>query len=160
MRVNGQEADRLISLDRAREGSPPAPRGLGDPARRMKLLYVEDNLSNLRLIEQLVERRPGIELLTAMQGGLGIELARFHHPGLILLDLHLPDMHGADVLDTLRSDPSTRAIPVVVLSADATSGQLERMLESGARDYLTKPLDLQRILDLLDGAMAQKQESS
>jgi CheY-like chemotaxis protein len=111
---------------------------------------VEDNLSNLTLIEQLLEQRPAIRLISAMQGGLGLELARHHRPDLILLDLHLPDMHGAHVLETLRADPATHAIPVIILSADATPGQIGRLLDAGANDYLMKPLDLRRLLELLD----------
>jgi signal transduction histidine kinase/ActR/RegA family two-component response regulator len=128
-------------------GAMPA----GDPvARGGKLLYVEDNLANLALIEQLLERRPGIELLVAMQGGLGVELARAHRPDLALLDLHLPDMHGAEVLEAFRNDPETRDIPVVIQSADATPGQMERLLAAGANDFLRKPLSVAKLLDLFD----------
>ncbi|MGH2690858.1 MAG: ATP-binding protein, partial [Actinomycetota bacterium] len=119
-----------------------------------KLLYVEDNLASLALIEQLLERRPGIELLVAMQGGLGVELARAHRPDLALLDLHLPDMHGAEVLQAFRSDPATRHIPVVIQSADATPGQMERLLAAGANDFLRKPVSVTRLLDLFDEYLA------
>ena len=84
------------------------------------MLYVEDNLSNLRLIERILGQRPGVRLLSAMQGRLGWDLARQHLPDLIVLDLHLPDVRGEDVLRWLGDDPRTRGIPVVVLSADAT----------------------------------------
>ena len=85
---------------------------------------IEDNVSNLRLVEQIIARQPGVELITAMDGGLGIDLARERHPDLILLDLHLPDMPGAEVLRRLRTHDDTRTIPVVVLSADATERQI------------------------------------
>jgi PAS domain S-box-containing protein len=117
---------------------------------RGTVLYIEDNLSNLRLLEHIISRRPGVTLLSAMQGSRGIELAQHHRPQLILLDLHLPDLPGADVLQRLREDPRTRAIPVVVLSADATPGQVTRLLGQGAHGYLTKPLDLKQFLALLD----------
>jgi CheY-like chemotaxis protein len=114
-----------------------------------KLLYIEDNLSNLTLIERILDHQPAIELLPAMQASLGLELARQHRPGLILLDLHLPDMQGEEVLRRLKADAATSEIPVVVLSADASKRQLERLLRLGARDYLTKPLDVHRFLEII-----------
>jgi PAS domain S-box-containing protein len=114
------------------------------------VLYIEDNLSNLRLVERVLERRPEVKLLSAMQGGMGLELAREHRPGLILLDLQLPDIPGVEVLKRLQHDPRTRQIPVVVISADATPGQIKRLRSYGAREFLTKPLDVKRLLVLLD----------
>ena len=90
-----------------------------------------------------------------MQGRLGLELAREHHPDLILLDLHLPDMGGREVLDRLRLDPETAGIPVVIISADATPGQVKRLLAAGATDYLTKPLDVSQFLRVLDDNLTQ-----
>lgn len=109
---------------------------------RHTILCVEDNLSNLKLIEQTLGRDADIQLLTAIQGGMGLHLAREHRPDLILLDLHLPDMPGADVLRRLMMDERTRDIPVIVVSADATDGQVRRLLDAGARAFVTKPLDL------------------
>jgi len=117
------------------------------------VLYIEDNLSNLRLLERILARRPGVTLLSAMQGSRGIELARDHQPDLIILDLHLPDLPGSDVLARLSADPRTRGIPVVILSADATPGQIKRLLEQGAREYLTKPLDIRQVLALVDDTL-------
>ena len=113
------------------------------------VLYIEDNLSNLKLVEQVLTRFPHIELLVAMQGTLGLDLAREHRPDLILLDLHLPDVDGEEVLARLRADPETAPIPVVVLSADAMPRRIERLLASGADDYLPKPLDVGRFMGLL-----------
>ena len=87
--------------------------------------------------------------MTAMQGQLGLDLARQHHPDLILLDLHLPDLPGWDVLAALQADEATSNIPVVAVSADATPRQAERLLKLGARAYLTKPLDVDRFLKTL-----------
>ncbi len=126
---------------------PPAGPSQG-PARHV--LYIEDNLANFTLIERLVAHRPGVEVQGAMLGRLGIELAREHRPDLILLDLHLPDMGGEAVLQELRADVATRSIPVVVLSADATHGQVARLQAGGATAYLTKPIDVPRFLGLLD----------
>jgi CheY-like chemotaxis protein len=120
---------------------------------RGTLLYIEDNLSNLRLFERIVARRPGVTLLSAMQGCRGLELARDHRPHLIILDLHLPDISGDEVLRKLLTEPSTKAIPVVILSADATPGQASRLIEQGARAYLTKPLDVQQVLALIDDTL-------
>ncbi len=115
-----------------------------------RLLYIEDNLSNIKLIERIIERRPGVEMLVSSQGTIGLEMARQHEPGLIFLDLHLPDIHGSEVLSHLRADPRTAGLPVVVLSADATPGQLKKLLASGANEYLTKPLDVAKVLAALD----------
>ena len=121
----------------------------GDIARRHKILYVEDNVSNVRLVERVLERRGDIEVIPAMQGRLALTLAREHNPAMILLDLHLPDMGGDEVLRLLQEDPATASTPVVILSADATAGQIDRLLAAEAHGYLTKPLDVQELLVLL-----------
>jgi signal transduction histidine kinase/ActR/RegA family two-component response regulator len=120
------------------------------------VLYVEDNLANLRLIERVLTRRPGVQIITAIQGGLGAELAREHQPDLILLDLHLPDMHGSELLATLRAHAETAEIPVAVVSADATSRAVDRLLQEGADAYLTKPLDIVELLGLVDSTRAAR----
>jgi PAS domain S-box-containing protein len=122
----------------------------GPGAERM-VLHVEDNLSSLLLVERIFERRPGVRVMGAMQGGLALDLARQHQPVLILLDLHLPDMEGEEVLRHLRGDPATVSIPVAVLSADATESQIAHLLAAGADDYLTKPIDVRRFLAVVDG---------
>jgi PAS domain S-box-containing protein len=114
------------------------------------ILYVEDNLANLELVERILTRRPKIGLLSAIQGRLGLDLARIHLPGLILLDLHLPDMSGEEVLRELRQGPETREIPVVIVSADANRELEERVLASGADAYITKPIDLNAFLGTVD----------
>jgi CheY-like chemotaxis protein len=115
------------------------------------LLYVEDNLANLSLVEAILMSRPGWKIIPALQGQLGVELAREHMPDVILLDLHLPDIPGAEVLRRLRADPRTASIPVVVVSADATAGSLERLRQAGADAYLTKPLDVDEFLTVVQG---------
>jgi PAS domain S-box-containing protein len=114
------------------------------------LLYVEDNLANLSLVETILLSRPAWRTIPALQGQLGVELARQHIPDLILLDLHLPDIPGDEVLRRLRADPRTAHIPVVIVSADATRGSLERLQAAGADAYLTKPLDLDQFLETVD----------
>jgi CheY-like chemotaxis protein len=117
--------------------------------RPATLLYIEDNPSNIRLIERVLVDRP-FTLITAMQGEIGLELAREHHPDVILLDLHLPGMPGEAVLARLREDPRTGDIPAIVLSADATPRGIERILSAGASGYLTKPLDITEFLRSID----------
>ena len=114
------------------------------------VLYVEDNLATIGLMEEVFSMRPQIHLLTAMQGGLTLELAREHHPDLIVLDLHLPDIQGDEVLAQLRADPRTSGIPVVMCSADATERRRKQLLAAGAHAYLTKPVKVQRFLRMLD----------
>jgi len=123
-----------------------------DEARTM--LYIEDNLSNLRLIERIVRKRPGIKLMTAMQGQMGLDMAYEHQPDLILLDLHLPDMMGDEVLRRLREDARTASIPVIVLSADANVRPVDMLLKAGAQGYLTKPLDVRQLLTVLEEVQA------
>ena len=135
------------TCSRKRKAPKQQPRESRD---KRTVLYVEDNLSNLTLVEQLLEERPEIELLTAMQGRVGLDLARQHAPDLILLDLHLPDIPGWEVLSKLKSDGTTSDIPVVVISADATAPQVKRLLKAGARRYLTKPLDVTEFFQVLD----------
>ncbi len=121
------------------------------------LLCIEDNLSNYALIEQTLETaRPNVRLLGAMRGQLGLDMAREHRPDLILLDLQLPDLPGDQLLEQLQADESTSGIPVIMVSADATEGQSERLLELGARAYLTKPLDLRAFLRAIDEMLATR----
>jgi PAS domain S-box-containing protein len=131
------------------------PRTVVSAAKRHRVLHIEDNLANLKLVERVFAQRDDVEVVAAMYGRLGLELAHENHPVLILLDLHLPDMGGEQVLSRLRDDPMTASIPVVVVSADATSGQVQRMLAAGASAYLTKPIDVRELLGVLDDALAQ-----
>ena len=132
------------------EGRAPAA-----PHAGATLLYVEDNLANLTLVEQILESRPGWRLVPALQGRLGVELAREHLPDVILLDLHLPDVPGEEVLRHLRADPRTAHTPVVIISADATPRTVERLRAAGADAYLTKPLRVQQFLAVVGEALAR-----
>jgi CheY-like chemotaxis protein len=115
------------------------------------ILYIEDNTSNVRLVERLLKRRrPGVTLLHASDGAIGISMALEHQPDLIFLDLHLPDTPGDEVLRRLWEDTRTRGIPVAIFTADATVGQSRRLIATGAKAYLTKPLDVSRMLALID----------
>ncbi len=119
------------------------------------VLYVEDNPSNFKLVERVLQHRPNMRLVTAMQGGLGLELAREHHPDIILLDLHLPDMHGSEVLRRIREDPALSRTPVIVISADVTTMRVNQLLEAGAQAYLPKPLDIPEFLRVVDEALKE-----
>lgn len=146
----GDPAQRALITDR---GVNPKP------ARGCDLLYVEDDIVNFTLVERILEFRPKVKLMHAPQGQLGIEFAEAHQPKLILLDLNLPDMHGADVLQKLRQNPATAEIPVVILSANATPSHIERLLSAGARNYLTKPFDIDPFLAVIDEFTAVPNES-
>lgn len=123
------------------------------PGRRYKILYVEDNLSNLTLVQRIMALRNDIDLIPAMQGGLALELARSHRPHMVLLDLHLPDIQGEDVLRQLRGAPDCSDIPVVILSADATPGQRERLLAAGAQAFITKPLEVKPFIATVESVL-------
>ena len=120
----------------------PAP---GDP---QTVLYVEDNPANLQLMEQIVAEHGGVRLITTTKGGGALELARAEKPRLILLDLHLPDVFGDTVLDQLRACPLCRDIPIYMVSANAMEGQVTRLLAKGANGYVTKPINVARILEI------------
>ena len=124
------------------------------------VLYIEDDLVNFTLIERILEFRPALKLLHAARGETGVELAQIHHPRLILLDLNLPDIHGSEVLQRLQSDPATAQVTVVVLSADATPCQIERLLTAGARNYLTKPFDIDPFLAVVDEMLSEETSAS
>ncbi len=139
----------------AAQGDPVTRHPSGDAATET-ILYVEDNLSNLRLVERILVKRRNIKLMSAMDGAMGLELARQHRPALVLLDLHLPGMDGEEVLRRLKDDPVTAQIPVVVVSADATRSSVERLVRGGATAFLTKPLQVSRFLSLVDGMLEEK----
>jgi CheY-like chemotaxis protein len=137
------------------DSSAEMPRPVARASLKAAVLLIEDNEPNIEVITRLLHNRPDTTLQVAMSGQLGIDLARQHRPDIVLLDLHLPDLSGDDVLARLRADPATATIPVVVLSADATEGSVRRLLASGARAYLTKPLDLAQLTSLLDAIPAE-----
>jgi PAS domain S-box-containing protein len=122
----------------------------------LTVLCIEDNLANLEVIRGIFTRAGEPVLLPAIQGQLGVELAKLHMPDVILLDLHLPDMNGEQVMRRLKVDHRTRGIPVIILSADATPSQRERLLERGAADYVTKPIEIDVFLDAVRKAIRKR----
>lgn len=136
-----------------------APAAAGHERRRVRrpassVLLVEDNPAGVKLMQTILSQRPGVELLVAQNGNAALELARSQRPELVLLDVNLPDISGAVVLHALRSDPRTSGIPVVMVSADATPGEVKRLMAAGADDYLTKPFTVESLLAVLDGVQA------
>jgi CheY-like chemotaxis protein len=129
-------------------------RGTAPAGRNQRVLCVEDSEPNFRLLENILRDRPGTDLVWAETGEKGIEMARAQTPQLVLLDLDLPDIHGSKVLERLQMQPETAHTPVIVISADATPSQIERMLSAGARNYLTKPFDIRRFLCMFDEIFA------
>jgi PAS domain S-box-containing protein len=140
--IVGEETDENLALN------------TGD----ITILYIEDNLSNFELIASMFAERGNVKLIEAMQGGIGLELAREHRPDLVLLDLHLPDIDGDEVLQRLRGDERTKSIPVIIVSADATPHQQERMKYGGAEAYLTKPFNIRELLRVINLALERKGE--
>ncbi|NMI00992.1 PAS domain-containing sensor histidine kinase [Pseudonocardia acidicola] len=118
-----------------------------------RILYIEDNAANLELVRQVLDRAGEPRLISAMEGRLGVELAMSHRPDVILLDLHLPDIDGEEVLARLRTERRTRDIPVVILSADAIPAQEQRLLRAGAAGYITKPFAVEHFLGVLGGVL-------
>jgi len=130
----------------------------GTPLRT--LLYVEDNPANLELVEQLVARRPDLRMLSAADGNLGIEFARTCQPEVILMDINLPGISGIEAMSILRADPSTAHIPIIALSANAVPRDIEKALEAGFFNYLTKPIKVNQFMDALDVALKFAQPAS
>jgi CheY-like chemotaxis protein/HPt (histidine-containing phosphotransfer) domain-containing protein len=159
--AGGDLLERLRGVTPANEDT-----GLARPSEssasgssRPLVLHVEDNVSNLKLVERILERRPEIELREARTGAEALELASTLRPTLVLLDLRLPDMSGEDVLRRLRDDVDTREIPVVVISAEARPIEADRVLAAGADDFLVKPIDVRVFLELVDGILAKASRS-
>jgi PAS domain S-box-containing protein len=122
-------------------------------AARIPVLYVEDNPANMLLVEQLLERRPELHLLKAENGADGIAMARAHQPQVILLDINLPGISGIQVLKLLQLDEATVHIPVIAISANAMTGDIERGLAAGFFRYITKPIQLDVFMNALDEAL-------
>jgi signal transduction histidine kinase/ActR/RegA family two-component response regulator len=147
-------------IERLERLEPQPTQNLAPHTDRQTVLYIEDNVANVKLIERVFAPRTNINVAAAIQGRLGLDLARRDPPALILLDLHLPDINGAEVLAALRADPATATLPVIVLSADATQRQIDRLLTDGANAYLTKPIDIAEFLRVIDEFLPTAQPES
>jgi PAS domain S-box-containing protein len=155
-RVESGEQEAIVPEPVPRGDGVPGPAPRGDGLRRPRILYIEDDLTNLDLVDRAIERCCGAELIAAVHGRVGLELARAHLPDLVLLDLGLPDMPGAEVLRRLRADPSTASIPVVVVSADVFA---VRALEARGHigvTYMSKPIDLEKLVGIVNGCLSSE----
>jgi CheY-like chemotaxis protein len=139
---------------------PPAGAGAERGASRArsphKVLYIEDNPVNVLLMEAMLARVEGLRVITAVLPALGLRLAQDERPDLILLDIQLPEMDGYEVLRRLRLDDATREIPVIAVSANAMPGDVEQGLAAGFVEYLTKPLDMQRLIAVIEHTLAAR----
>lgn len=121
------------------------------PNDQALVLYIEDNSSNIDLVTQiLLAMRPNVKLVTSVYGKETIALAHQYKPNLILIDLNLPDIHGAEIVELLKNEQQIKDIPVVVVSADALPSQVDKLLAAGVKQYLTKPFDVSLFLQVLD----------
>lgn len=141
------EIDNHQDTSQAEQSAPLANVG------KSQILYIEDNLTNLRVVEALFKRNPNFKLLSATNGEFGLEQARRYHPDAILLDINLPDMDGYEVLNALQVDPATAGIPVIAISAEAMPVDIEKGLEAGFVNYLTKPVVVEELLASLDSVL-------
>ena len=122
---------------------------------RSPVLYIEDSALAIKVVEEILAKRPTVDLVPAMTAADGIAKAHAEQPKMIILDLGLPDRPGLEVLDELRADQSTSWIPVLVLTADTDPEQEARLLVSGALAYLTKPMDENLFLALVDECLSR-----
>lgn len=138
--------------DSAASVSPDAPTAPVpvQTARERLVLYIEDNPANMRLVKKILTGLGGVKLLTAESAEAGLELARTGRPHLILMDINLPGMDGFEALGLLRKNPETRDIPVVAVTASAMQDQVKRITSAGFDDFLTKPINLQRFIAVVD----------
>ena len=122
------------------------------------VLYIEDNPANLELVAQLIVRRPDLRLLSAADGDTGIKIAGIYHPDVILMDINLPGISGTEALLRLRANPLTAAIPIIAVSANAIPRDIEKGLNAGFFDYITKPIKVVQFMDALNRALAVSSE--
>jgi len=134
---------RSVTDEAEADGAPP----------QRTLLYVEDNPANLTLVEQIIARRSDLKLLSAINGHLGVQLARTLKPDLILMDINLPGIGGFDALRLLREEHETAGIPVIAISANAMPRDIEKGMEAGFFRYLTKPIRVNEFMSALDIAL-------
>ena len=151
-------APQFAVTESGRAAAPKPQVPDGTPMRT--LLYVEDNPANLELVEQLVARRSDLRLLSAADGTLGIEYARACLPEVILMDINLPGVSGIEAMKILRADPATAHIPIIALSANAVPRDIEKGLEAGFFNYITKPIMVSQFMDALDVALIFSQKTS
>jgi CheY-like chemotaxis protein len=115
-----------------------------------KILYIEDNLANLRLIQQAFTKRQDINLFCATNANEGIKIAISEKPALILMDIQMPEMNGTAAFKELQDNSETKAIPVIAISANAMESEINNILALGFKDYITKPVDIKVLFNTID----------
>ena len=154
-------SEKAVASTPASFEKPSAGPPVNGDSEAVSVLQIEDNPSNVRLIQRALRSRGDIRLTTAMTGSEGLEaLEDGPAPDLVLLDVNLPDMTGMDILIRMRANVPTRDIPVVVLSADATQAQIDQMMALGAERYLTKPIKLDELHEVFDSAVQRAMETA
>lgn len=123
------------------------------PVGAHKVLYVEDNPDNLKLMEQVISMVDGVELISAHTGELGIEMAEIHLPSVILMDINLPGIHGDEAMKRLRDIDETKDIPIIAVSANAIPRDIKAALEAGFDAYITKPINLVDVIEHIKKAV-------
>ena len=123
-----------------------------------KILLVEDNEENRDALSRRLVRR-GHDVVVAVDGRQGLDLARSAAPDIILLDMNLPEIDGWEVARLLKSDEATRGIPIIALTAHAMSGDREKTIGAGCDDYHTKPAELPRLLAQIQSALKKRTTS-
>jgi CheY-like chemotaxis protein len=121
-----------------------------------KILYIEDNPSNLQLVKEILVRVEGMTLQTAWTGEMGVQIANNQQIDLILLDIHLPDMNAFEILERLKSNPNTKEIPVIAISANAMPDDIHQALLQGFKDYIIKPIDIKSFLSVLTRTLIEE----
>jgi CheY-like chemotaxis protein len=147
------------TLEAAFERAPEHPE-VSDGASQRTVLYVEDNPLSLELVGQLIARRADLHLITAANGDSGVQLARDCLPDVILMDINLPGISGIEAMKILHDYPPTAHIPVIALSANALPGEIRSALASGFVAYLTKPIDINEFMDVLNAALEKARLSA
>ncbi len=120
-----------------------------------KILLVEDNEMNRDMLSRRLQRR-GYEVVLAVDGPSGVQAAQTDTPDLVLMDMSLPVVDGWEAARLLKSDPATKHVPIIALTAHAMSGDREKALEAGCDDYDTKPVELPRLLEKIEALLARK----
>ena len=121
-----------------------------------RVLSIEDNQANIKLYESILKSVPSVLYLNAKTGAQGVELANQQRPDLILLDLHLPDCFGSEVLAKLKADEATKDIPVLVVTADATTAHESELMAAGATGFMAKPFNIADFRSMLESLMSKK----
>ena len=146
-----------IEVEKALRVTLPTPSPDGEAMHTV--LYVEDNLANLELVEQIITRRNDLRMLSATDGTIGIEFARAYQPAVILMDINLPGISGIETMKILHADPLTAHIPIIAVSANAVPSDIEKGLKAGFFNYVTKPIQVSQFMAALNAALVFSQTS-